>query len=66
MKRKVLKNGLVKLWSDNGVLDTRTNLVYAEVICKPEQEKYYIEATPINSEETTEAPKVTKKTRRRK
>lgn len=44
VKRDVLKNGTVKLSSPIGIVDTRTNAIYSEVICKPKNEKYYREA----------------------
>lgn len=44
MTKIVLPNGNIKLTAPNGVRDTRTNLVYSEVICRPKEEKYYEEA----------------------
>ncbi len=43
MHREELEGGLIRLLADNGVKDIRTDFVYSEVICKPENEKYYVE-----------------------
>ena len=43
MNREVLPNGLIKLTAQNGVKDIRTNIIHSEVICKPENEHYFVE-----------------------
>jgi hypothetical protein len=55
MNIKELKNNYVKLTSANGILDIRDNRVYSEVVCKPENVKYYKD----NVIETTETEEVT-------
>lgn len=41
MKEERLNNGMVKLSADNGVIDTRINVVYSEVICREADVKYF-------------------------
>lgn len=55
MNTKELKNNYIKLTSANGILDIRDNRVYSEVVCKPENVKYYKD----NVIETTETEEVT-------
>lgn len=54
MNTKELKNGYIKLTSPNGIVDIRDNRVYSEVVCKPENVKYYKD----NIIETTEKEEV--------
>ena len=42
--RIVLENGNIKLSSPKGIIDIRNNIVYSEVICKPNKERYFMEA----------------------
>ena len=42
MNREVLENGLIRLTAPNGVLDTRTNIIHSEVICKEENEHWFV------------------------
>lgn len=44
MEREVMENGLIHLFSENGVRDIRTDQIYSEVIIKPQYEKYFVEA----------------------
>ncbi len=44
LHREVLANGNIHLWSENGIIDTRSNAVYSEVICKPINERFFVEA----------------------
>ena len=55
MNTKELKNNYIKLTSANGIVDIRDNRVYSEVVCKPENVKYYKD----NVIETTETEEVT-------
>ena len=43
LKREVMANGNVKLTSPKGIVDTRSERVYARVICKPESERFFKE-----------------------
>ena len=43
MTRTELKNGYVKLTSENGVKDTRTEAVYSEVVVKEKNERFFVE-----------------------
>ena len=54
MNTKELKNGYIKLTAKNGIVDIRDNRVYSEVVCKPENVKYYKD----NVIETTETEEV--------
>lgn len=54
MNTKELKNKYIKLTSANGIVDIRDNRVYSEVVCKPENVKYYKD----NVIETTETEEV--------
>ena len=54
MNTKELKNNYIKLTSPNGIVDIRDNRVYSEVVCKPENVKYYKD----NVIETTETEEV--------
>ena len=44
ISREVLPNGNIYLYSEYGLIDTRNNLWYSEVVCKPRYERYFIEA----------------------
>ena len=44
MNKEVLPNGNIKLTSIYGVLDTRNDAIYSEVICKPKNERFFVEA----------------------
>ncbi len=44
LHREVLANGNIHLWSEKGIIDTRSNAVYSEVICKPINERFFKEA----------------------
>ena len=54
MKQMTFNKNYIKLISDNGIVDTRDNRVYSEVICKPKNIKYYKD----NVIETTETKKL--------
>ena len=43
LNREVLANGNVRLSSPKGLVDTRTDRVYSEVICKPNKERFFRE-----------------------
>lgn len=44
LKREVLANGNIRLSSPKGIIDSRTDSVYSEVICKPRYERLFYEA----------------------
>lgn len=44
MTRTVLPNGNIKLTAEKGILDLRNFHVSSVVICKPINEKWYVEA----------------------
>ena len=44
LHREVLPNGNIKLTSIYGVVDIRGNQWYSEVVCKPRNERFFIEA----------------------
>ena len=54
MNTKELKNDYIKLTAKDGIVDIRDNRVYSEVVCKPENVKYYKD----NVIETTETEEV--------
>ena len=41
MTKVELDNGLVRLYSSNGIRDKRNGQVFEEVICKPKNVKYF-------------------------
>ena len=43
MTRTVLTNGMIRLRSKKGILDSRTGKVHYDVICSEENEKYFSE-----------------------
>lgn len=44
LHREVLPNGNVKLTSIYGVMHIRSEVIYSEVVCKPRNERFFIEA----------------------
>ena len=43
MNREVLPTGKIYLTSDIGIMDTRTEAEYSEVVCKEKNEKFFRE-----------------------
>ena len=43
LKREVLANGNIKLSSPNKIRDTRNDAIYSEVVCKPQNERFFKE-----------------------
>lgn len=41
MKEEKLNNGMIKLSAEKGVVDTRINVTYSEVICAEADVKYF-------------------------
>lgn len=41
MTREELKNGLVRLYSSNGIRDKRNGQVFEEVVCKAKDVKHF-------------------------
>lgn len=41
MKEEKLSNGMIKLSAPNGIVDTRINVTYREVICSEADVKYF-------------------------
>ena len=46
MTREILENGMIRLRSANGILDSRTGKIHYDVICSEENEKYFKEVIP--------------------
>ena len=44
MDREVLPNGNIYLYSEYGLIDTRNNQWHSEVVCKPQHERFFVEA----------------------
>lgn len=44
LHREVLPNGNIKLTSIYGIMDIRNDIIYSEVVCKPRNERFFIEA----------------------
>ena len=44
MDREVLPNGNIYLYSIYGLIDTRSKQWHSEVICKPKNERFFVEA----------------------
>ena len=43
MTREVLKNGMIRLTSSNGIKNNRTGMTHHDVICAEENEKHFEE-----------------------
>lgn len=41
MTKEELKNGLIRLYSTEGIRDKRNGQIFEEVICKPKDVKYF-------------------------
>lgn len=45
MSKTVLPNGKIKLFSEIGIRDIRNDNIYSEVICKEENEHFFVEVS---------------------
>ena len=45
MTRTELDNGMIRLQSELGIIDTRTKKVHHDVVCSEENEKYFTEVS---------------------
>ena len=43
MYKEELPKGKIKLWGDNGIIDTRTGNVYSEFVGDAKKERYFID-----------------------
>lgn len=43
MIREVLSNGMIRLTSAKGIIDTRNGAIHSEVVCTPKKEKFFVE-----------------------
>lgn len=50
MKKTYLNNGMVLLSAEGGIIDTRNNALYSEVVVKEKSVRYFKEAQPAKED----------------